>query len=300
MHEKKRMTVADAEMARICAKRNRKHAEAISLSDPEAAFGWAAQAHQQELEASAGLAITEMPTLGPSGDLVPSGGSIDSYAANLLKSGNITALHTEAACERIKLSRDAHSFELGADAAESVKAADSIEQMLIHQAAALHKHGMQFLVRASDEPNNIERCRLANTAARLLGVSQDAILTHLKKRTGGKQTVLVQHVSVNEGAQAVIGTVQGGEMPRLVGLRTKMGNPMREARKALALHPKCGAYCRTTGQLCRGPAMANGRCRMHGGRGGRPPTHGRYTQASLQERRDTRIMIWAVRQWLKL
>jgi hypothetical protein len=40
---------------------------------------------------------------------------------------------------------------------------------------------------------------------------------------------------------------------------------MREARAALALHPRCGAYARTTGRPCRAPAMANGRCRMHGG-----------------------------------
>jgi hypothetical protein len=33
-------------------------------------------------------------------------------------------------------------------------------------------------------------------------------------RPGGTQTVLVQHVSVNEGAQAVIGAVQGGKLPR--------------------------------------------------------------------------------------
>ncbi len=170
-----------------------------------------ATAHQQEQEAAAGMALTEMPTLGLGGDLVPSGGAVGSYAANLLKSGNVTALHTEAARERIQLASDTQSFELGADAAESVQATDSIEQMLIHQAAALHKHGMKFLARAADEPNTIERCRLANTAARLLTVSQDAILTQLRKRTGGKQTVIVQHVSVNQGAQAVIGTVQGGQ-----------------------------------------------------------------------------------------
>ena len=29
--------------------------------------------------------------------------------------------------------------------------------------------------------------------------------------------------------------------------------------------PRCGATCKRTGQPCRSPAMANGRCRMHGG-----------------------------------
>ena len=77
-----------------------------------------------------------------------------------------------------------------------------------------------------------------------------------------------------------------------------MSNPMQEARAALALHPKCGAHSRTTGNPCRGPAMANGRCRMHGGRGGRPPIHGRYTKVAAAERRELRALIRAVRAWL--
>ena len=77
-----------------------------------------------------------------------------------------------------------------------------------------------------------------------------------------------------------------------------MNNPMREARAALASHPQCGAHCRTTGKPCRGPAMPNGRCRMHGGRGGRPPDHGRYTKAAIEERREVRALIRVVRAWL--
>jgi hypothetical protein len=39
----------------------------------------------------------------------------------------------------------------------------------------------------------------------------------------------------------------------------------------------CGAKTRNGGAPCKGAAMANGRCRMHGGKAGRPPTHGRYS-----------------------
>lgn len=66
---------------------------------------------------------------------------------------------------------------------------------------------------------------------------------------------------------------------------------MHEARAALALHPRCGAHCRTTGNGCRNPAMKNGRCRMHGGRAGRKPTHGRYTKAKMAERRELRDFV---------
>ena len=50
---------------------------------------------------------------------------------------------------------------------------------------------------------------------------------------------------------------------------------------------RCGAKTRS-GKSCRGWAMENGRCRMHGGTNpGRPPIHGRYSakhRTSLQSK----------------
>ena len=58
------------------------------------------------------------------------------------------------------------------------------------------------------------------------------------------------------------------------------GNPMQAL---------CGAHCRTTGQPCKNHQMANGRCRMHGGKSsGRPVKHGYYTKEALAER--TRLL----------
>jgi hypothetical protein len=49
---------------------------------------------------------------------------------------------------------------------------------------------------------------------------------------------------------------------------------------------RCGAHCRTTGQPCKSWGMANGRCRMHGGRStGRPVTSGVNTKAAREARR---------------
>jgi hypothetical protein len=42
--------------------------------------------------------------------------------------------------------------------------------------------------------------------------------------------------------------------------------------------------------------MSNGRCRMHGGKAGRKPTHGRYTQAAVESRREVRAILRALRQ----
>ncbi len=76
-----------------------------------------------------------------------------------------------------------------------------------------------------------------------------------------------------------------------------MGNAMQQAREALEHHPRCGAHARTTGEPCKGWAMANGRCRMHGGKAGRKPTHGRYTKAAIEQRQGVRELVrtlWAL------
>lgn len=64
---------------------------------------------------------------------------------------------------------------------------------------------------------------------------------------------------------------------------------MREAREALAKHPRCGAHCRTTNAPCKSAAMANGRCRMHGGKStGRPVTHGQRTKEAKVNRQTVK------------
>lgn len=72
--------------------------------------------------------------------------------------------------------------------------------------------------------------------------------------------------------------------------------------------PRCGAKTRA-GTPCRSAAMPNGRCRLHGGKSTGPKTeagkaairasrtkHGRYSQASIAERREVRSLIRALRE----
>lgn len=76
-----------------------------------------------------------------------------------------------------------------------------------------------------------------------------------------------------------------------------MKKPMHEAREALAYHPRCGAYCRTTGEPCKNPAMKNGRCRMHGGKStGRPIIHGRNTKLKKRQYAEARKLLTALKQ----
>jgi hypothetical protein len=52
--------------------------------------------------------------------------------------------------------------------------------------------------------------RRLQTAARMMTTSQDAALALQRLKTGGTQNVVVQHVNVEAGGQAVVGAVQSG------------------------------------------------------------------------------------------
>ena len=92
--------------------------------------------------------------------------------------------------------------EAALDAAESAKAANSLEKMLCHQMAASHCAAMRLISYSLDNATpSVERARLSNAAARMMQVYQEALLTLQKIRSGGKQTVVVQHVQVTEGGR---------------------------------------------------------------------------------------------------
>ena len=63
-------------------------------------------------------------------------------------------------------------------------------------------------------------------------------------------------------------------------------------------HARCGAHCRTTGLPCRQPAMRNGRCKMHGGKAGRKPTHGRYSKDAIELLREAKRLTKILRDIL--
>jgi hypothetical protein len=107
------------------------------------------------------------------------------------------------------------------DAADSIRAQDSLEKMLVHEMAVLHHGMMKASVRMNEELNaaavldegkpeaaNVRACRLAAAISRMSATYQQALLTLQRKRTGGNQHVTVKHihqqVNVTEGGQAVV------------------------------------------------------------------------------------------------
>lgn len=143
-------------------------------------------------------------------------------------------VEAQASLERYKLLLDIGCVELDQDLAATIEPTNSLERMLAGQLASVHYTALRLLAKSLghtahvgdlqsqwQREQNVEACRLANTAARLLASFQDGALTLHKLRTGGKQTVVVQHVQVQEGGQAVIAgdmTTGGGGLSAAGGL----------------------------------------------------------------------------------
>lgn len=119
--------------------------------------------------------------------------------------------------ERLSLASEARAEELAIDMAECAGADTSIEKALTHQLAATHALALRLVGRANLEIERMHRfdrewqretmdeaARLTNAAARLMHTYQQGALTLTKIRGGGSQTIVVQHVQVNDGGQAVI------------------------------------------------------------------------------------------------
>ena len=218
----------------------------------------------------------------------------------------------QASLERHKLVMEIGCAELAQDLAATIAPTNSIERMLSAQLASAHYLALRFLAlsqttantaAAPGEPywreHNVEACRLTNAAARLLSSFHEGALTLHKLRTGNKQTVVVQHVRVSEGGQAVIAgdmTTGGGGLSAPgdtaeKGRNYPMHNNLVHAWKA----PRCLAQTRHK-TPCRGPALRRKRrCRLHGGYSVGAPRgnqyavkHGRYSVRAMAQRRRAR------------
>jgi hypothetical protein len=145
-----------------------------------------------------------------------------------------------ASRERLELANEAGSLDLALDVADSIQAQDSLEKMLVHEMAVLHRGMMRAATRMNEElyaaagrdegrreAANVRACRLAGAISRLSATYQQGLLTLQRKRTGGNQHVTVKHihqqVNVTEGGQAVVAgdTVTRGQGERRRGMVRK-------------------------------------------------------------------------------
>ncbi len=87
---------------------------------------------------------------------------------------------------------------------------DAVERMLAVQMAATHVATIRSARRLA-HTENIPQAQAHytgfNKLARTFAAQVEALRKH---RTGGKQTVVVQHMNVSDGGQAIVGNVQHG------------------------------------------------------------------------------------------
>ncbi|WP_431268683.1 hypothetical protein [Dankookia sp. P2] len=124
-------------------------------------------------------------------------------------------LAADASVARLDLAAVANTLTMSVDAAETIQAANSLERMLAHQMATAHHLAMTLAARAGDfaggikswdstarqQLQSIEAARMAGASARMMDSFQRGLLTLERLRNGGKQTVVVQHVAVADGAK---------------------------------------------------------------------------------------------------
>lgn len=162
---------------------------------------------------------------------------------NTLRDPDQAAL--DASIVRTELLFETHQeiLPLAIDLAQTVQADNSLEKLLAHQLAALHmlvmktsRRAFQFEMRISThevlpQPASIELGRLTNSIARLSGTFQEGLLALERIKRGASQTVTVRHVTVEAGAQAVIGAVSGGSRGarRAGARRKKSANSMHQS-----------------------------------------------------------------------
>jgi len=158
---------------------------------------------------------------------IGAGGEVHHHSLNLphpnTKIAADTLLHPNsvnigASAERLCLLEAAGVSQLAVDAAETISAANSLEKMLAHQLALCHDTAFKTMHQASERPDNVpDQTRLINSATRLLKCYQDGLLALHKIRSGNRQTMVVQHVNVSDGGQAVV----TGEAGHHLGASTK-------------------------------------------------------------------------------
>ncbi len=125
-------------------------------------------------------------------------------------------LAADASLARLGLARDANVLTMAVEAAQDAGAETAAQKMLAHQLAAAHPLAMDLLASAATETQKhqvaahlnsgalAEAARTTVAAARLMDSFARGALALDRLRNGGRQTVMVQHVTVGEGGQAVV------------------------------------------------------------------------------------------------
>ncbi|OJU79975.1 MAG: hypothetical protein BGO10_01365 [Chlamydia sp. 32-24] len=90
----------------------------------------------------------------------------------------------------------------------SMQPQDATEGMLYSQMLALHTLGLRYLDFAKEAKTYRFQDSSMNHAIKLLKLHHETLETLSRYRRKGEQKVVVQHVNVNQGGQAIVGHVE--------------------------------------------------------------------------------------------
>jgi hypothetical protein len=107
---------------------------------------------------------------------------------------------------------------------KGIKPRDHLEAMLAAQMAAIHTATMTFTRRLAHVENIEQQDSAERTLNKLARTYAGQMETLKRYRTGGEQKVTVQHVSVSEGGQAIVGNVTQAK-PENVGEKAAASSP---------------------------------------------------------------------------
>lgn len=219
MLTKKPANSEEAMVVRERAARLRVMADETGGSDPTGARWLRLEAKESEASAAAVLTPQRPLEIGGGGEIVPDPSRPDvGLGTYCIAKSSPDMLNADASLDRLELLGGVNAMALGTDMSESVKARGSLEKALAHQIGACHAMALRFLEKSAGQLgqvatwNNVSRqqvasieaSRLANAATRLLEAHARAALTLQRLRAGGRQTLVVQHVHVDSGGQAVV------------------------------------------------------------------------------------------------
>jgi hypothetical protein len=115
---------------------------------------------------------------------------------------------------------------------KNIKPKDHVEAMLAAQMAGIHLATMTFIQRLANVENIPQQDSAERTLNKLARTYAGQMETLKRYRTGGEQKVTVQHVSVSEGGQAIVGNVT-------------QANPEKMSEKSAASPPPALTHAKT-------------------------------------------------------
>lgn len=181
-----------------------------------------------------------------------------------------------------KLSSPADKLNCIVPLLHDLKPRDCMEAMIYLQLIGVHNCIMECIRQALHPNQTAEVAQILLHRVATLSKAFVGLMEALQKYRGqgSQQKVVVEHVNVRRGGQAIVGAVtqrgpgnEEGVTVKMDALPPSQVRAWRKPRKPPSepINSQCGARTRR-GTACRAPAMKNGRCRLHGGKSTGPKT----------------------------